>query len=426
MTESRTSQLPVNVGRQEIGDIGRTREIRETSFRYMADAPEEAAVSLVMPVQRESYVTEGIAPVFSQNLPEGLLRAELMTMFSKTVRGFDDLDLLKIIGPHQLGRVTVGRHDDNQMPELSVTDLLLHDSALGLFEDLIQRYAAFSGVSGVQPKVLVSDNVSMDLDRLTHRGATHIVKAWRAEDYPELAANEYFCMLAAEYAGLEVPKVSLSANGKLLIVDRFDIAEGGYLGFEDMNSLSGWHSHQKYDGSYEGVSKQIKTFVSPDEVGDGLEALFRMVALSAGVRGGDFHLKNIGLIYDNCGPDAVVRVAPAFDIVSTTPYKQNDIMALKLAGSKNWPKHKLLADFGRRSCQLTEGRCRELLTEVADGMSKARVELVAYMQDHSSFEVVGMKMLDAWNRGPVRSLMPEGGPVVVDLGAKKGSGPKLG
>ena len=46
------------------------------------------------------------------------------------------------------------------------------------------------------PKVLVRASPShAEHSRVTHRGATHIVKAW-TEDTPRLAENEYFCMRA--------------------------------------------------------------------------------------------------------------------------------------------------------------------------------------------------------------------------------------
>jgi serine/threonine-protein kinase HipA len=39
----------------------------------------------------------------------------------------------------------------------------------------------------------------------SHKGATHIVKMWEANEYPQLAANEYFCLTVARKYGLDVP-----------------------------------------------------------------------------------------------------------------------------------------------------------------------------------------------------------------------------
>jgi len=52
------------------------------------------------------------------------------------------------------------------------------------------------------------------------------------------------------------------------------------------------------------------------------------------VGNGDAHLKNFGLLYrDPLGADA--RLAPAYDIVNTTAYIEEDTLALQLAGSKS-------------------------------------------------------------------------------------------
>ena len=41
------------------------------------------------------------------------------------------------------------------VPGLSLNEILVHDGAAGLFEDLLARYAVHSGISGVQPKVML-------------------------------------------------------------------------------------------------------------------------------------------------------------------------------------------------------------------------------------------------------------------------------
>lgn len=387
-----------------------------TSFRYRDSAAEGQAVSLTMPVRRDDYLWErGLHPIFEMNLPEGFLRSRLQQMFAKVIHGFDDLDLLGIVGPHQLGRVIVGGHSEGSMPGTSINELLVHDGAQGLFEDLLSRYAKYSGVSGVQPKVLVRDEDVEGAERVTHRGATHIVKAWREEDYPELAANEFFCMRAAKLAGLEVPGFQLSNGGKFLIVERFDIGEQGYLGLEDFCVLNGWGANRKYDGNYEGGVRQINTWVEPSLRQEALLQYFRCVALSAAVRGGDAHMKNFALMYDSTREDAVIKLAPAYDIVTTTPYSPQDMMALMMEGSKAFPKHKRLAQFGRVTCGFSERVVEQTLQQIADGISDARKEMVEYLGQNPQFELIGTRMLDAWNMGVARSLMSERRGKVVDM-----------
>lgn len=266
-----SDRLYIGAGGVAVGTLGRDEEKRRDSvFAYREEVAEEDAVSLTMPVRLESYNWEyGVHPLFEMHLPEGYLKDELVRRFSKSVRGFDDFALLGIVGPHQLGRISITRDaDDPALPAIKLSGLLVHDGAEGLFDELMKTYAAYSGVSGVQPKVLVrdEDEANADLSRLTLRGATHLVKTFDDASFPQLAANEFFCMRAAMHCGLDVPDFQLSQQGKFLVVKRFDVAERGYLGFEDMCVLSGWGTAKKYDGSYQGCARQIKSYVTPSRV----------------------------------------------------------------------------------------------------------------------------------------------------------------
>lgn len=408
MTESQEKdRLHIIVSANVVGTLGRGQSRSDSVFTYATHAPEETAVSLTMPARLESYKWEqGVPPIFEMNLPEGSLRDELVRRFSKAVRGFDDFSLLAIVGPHQLGRVSIAREQDahNPLPETSLADLLVHDGTQGLFDDLLRTYGQYSGVSGVQPKVLIRDSATT-VDRMTHRGATHLVKSFRPEEYPDLAANEFFCMRAALHSGLEVPRCELSEHGKFLIVERFDLSDKGDLGFEDFCVLNAWPSKAKYDGSYEGAARQIKEFVSAALLHHALESFFKIVALSSALKNGDAHLKNFGVLYEGCAADAQIRLAPAYDIVTTSVYIKSDSMALLLGGSKAWPKQKMLMRFGRTACNLTEGRCHELLQQVGHGIDVAMVEMAAYIKENRDFAAVGNAMMEQWRSGLTRSLV---------------------
>lgn len=403
-------RLFIGAGGVAAGTLGRSAQNqRDSVFSYHAEVAEKDAVSLTMPVRLESYNwAYGIHPLFEMHIPEGHLKEELVRRFSKSVRGFDNFALLAIVGPHQLGRISITHHaSDESLPEIKLSDLLIHDGAKGLFDDLLNTYATYSGVSGVQPKVLVRDVEGLAIGRLTHRGATHLVKAFNDVDFPQLAANEFFCLRAALHAGLEVPEFQLGQQGKLLVLKRFDIGESAYLGFEDMCVLSGWGTDKKYDGSYQGCAKLIKSYVAPHRVTKALEDFFTMVALSAGLQNGDAHLKNFGLLYENCAEDADIWLAPSYDLVTTTVYRSNDILGLLLGGSKAWPKRKLLVQFARSSCGLTEARCNELLANVHAGMQRALQELSDYRRTHPEFAEVGEKMTAAWAAGLKRSIVAD-------------------
>ena len=194
--------------------------------------------------------------------------------------------------------------------------------------NLVSRYALRSGVSGVQPKVMLD---ATERGRATLGG--YIVKSWGA-DYPQLAANEFLCMTASERAGLPVPEFHLSGNRGLFVMKRFDmpVSDGSPLGFEDICSLQALGTAQKYNSSCERVALTIKDFVSGEFLQGAREQFFASLVLSCMIRNGDAHLKNFGVLYER--PGEPVRLAPVYDMVTTVAYIPRDLPALSLAGAK--------------------------------------------------------------------------------------------
>jgi serine/threonine-protein kinase HipA len=246
----------------EAGLLDRNGE-RGSTFGYKPDGPPERAVSVTMPVRLRSWdVRFGLLPIFEMNLPEGLLRERLRLAFAKATGSFDDFDLLSVVGRSQVGRIRfTGEKEDlnEEVPFQSVDEILARRRDQDLFRYLIEKFASFSGISGVQPKILVRDERSFEgfgdqRPRLSqsYRGATHIVKLWEANEYPQLAANEHFCLTVANKCGLEVPPYRLAEDGMALVIDRFDLRKDGtYRGFEDFCVLNGRRTEEKYRGSYE-------------------------------------------------------------------------------------------------------------------------------------------------------------------------------
>src|SRR5437879_3838352 len=114
-----------------------------------------------MPVRLASWNTSfGLAPIFEMNLPEGALRERLRLAFAKATGAFDDLDLLTVVGRSQVGRIRyTGEREqlDEAVPFQSVDEILESRRGGELFRYLLEKFAEFSGISGVQPKILVRD-----------------------------------------------------------------------------------------------------------------------------------------------------------------------------------------------------------------------------------------------------------------------------
>ncbi len=371
-------------------------------FTYYPDAEQERSVSLTMPVRLKSYTSPvgSLHPIFDMNLPEGFLRDWL----TKAIPDCDDLKLLEATGPSQVGRLEYRRKSQSQkvsIPEYSVQKILSFDGAEDLFQELLEMYATASGVSGVQPKVLVRDpgNTKISPDRkLAVQSTTHIVKTWDPK-YSHLAYNEHFCLLAAQNAGLTTPYWEVSENGKFLVVERFDLTEENrYLGFEDFCVLAGLPSRKKYHGSYEQLVKVLKNFCCRENLAENQSELFKMIVLSIVLRNGDAHRKNFCLIYES----PVLRrgkLAPTFDVVTTTAYLPNDFMALTMNGSKKWPGRKSLLQFACDHCGLQQKNAVRIIEEVRQGVRAAQKELEHGINDLKEFSAVGTQVTSEWNKG---------------------------
>ena len=399
-------ELDVHASSRLAGTLARSELDLDTFiFGYEAGASASDAVSLTMPVVADQYDAMGVVhPIFEMNLPEGALLEKLRLSFSKVLPDMDSLGLLALVGQSQIGRLRYaapGMHPA-AAPAQSLKELLTFEGAEDLFSDLLERYAVYSGVSGVQPKVLLRD-ADLPMSRVTERGASHIVKSFDPRTYPELAANEYFCLQAARAAGIAVPTVHLSGNRRILAVERFDrTPEGTYLGCEDFCVLSAFRAHGRYEGSYELIAKRIGQFVSPENQPKALEQLFATVALSCAIENGDAHLKNFAVLYEN--PESPVRLAPAYDLVSTTVYHARDVLALELGGSKAFPDRKRLVAFGLQACALNSSRVSNTLRQIEYGVEVALAQIRSYMTEHRDFSKPGERFRASMERGLERSI----------------------
>lgn len=399
----------------ESGLLDRNKE-RGSSFLYLLDTPANRAISVTMPVRLPSWDSQfGLAPVFEMNLPEGVLRERLRLAFAKATGTFDDFNLLAIVGRSQVGRLRYTGDKEQlheEVPFQSVDEILASHRDGDLFRYLIDKFAAFSGISGVQPKFLVRDeNASNVLQgspkRLSqsYRGATHIVKFWEPNEYPQLAANEYFCLKAAERCGLDVPLYRLSDDAMALVIDRFDLRpDGTYRGFEDFCVLNARRTDEKYRGSYEtAIMKRFQQFANSTHVVPDLEKLFTLIVLNCAIRNGDAHLKNFGIVYDDVLGEA--RLAPAYDLVTTSVYMPKDSMALTLNGSTLWPSAKELRKLGETRIAGTPARVKQMIERVAQAVSDTETELRSYIKEHPAFAEIGERMLREWDKGRELSLV---------------------
>lgn len=310
-------------------------------FRYHENARAQTAISLLMPVRLDEYRHRELHPIFQMNLPEGYVLEQLRNRLAKVAR-VDPMLLLALSGSSSpIGRVAVSSTEVDallrrqQFPGEKLEEILAWDGSEDIFAGLVDRYILRAGISGVQPKVLVPEHPDSAPLRFTSKTSDLIIKSGR-DEFPGLAINEFLCMSVAREAGIAVPEFHLSENTKLFVMRRFDRDEHlDPIGFEDMAALMGLGTEQKYSKSYSAIAKAVRLFCAPEQVQQSLAQLFAIVTLSCILGNGDAHLKNFGLLYsDPTQRDA--RLAPAYDIVNTTAYIPEDVLALDLVGSKSF------------------------------------------------------------------------------------------
>jgi len=374
----RIKHLQVDVGTTAIAPqpAGRLTKEAQYAFAYARDDEGQPAVSLLMPPSTLLYTEGDLFPSMDMNLPEGYLFQQILDRYPK--QPLTKMHLLALMGHNGIGRVGFCIEGDEPVAPhpFDRQALLASSSGPTLFAELVDAYLSISaGVSGVQPKLLLPSRAMVPVPDL-------IVKL-AGDDYPGLSANEYLCLDAARRAGIAVPGFDLSADGSILVVDRFDLTPQGHrIGFEDIAALMGRQVHdrlsnRKYEGSYQRLAEAIQLFSS--QPAQDLVRFFEQLVLTVMVHNGDAHLKNFGLLYTGAG-DA--RLAPMFDVVTTTLYTYqrpggiesvDRTLALKLRagrhGSRAYPDTPTLAAFGREVCGVREPQA--VFDRVAQGMSDA-------------------------------------------------------
>ena len=360
------NRLNVNVDSKNAGKL--VKENDEFIFLYTNEDIKNF-ISLIMPVRQKPYIYNKLHPIFEMHLPEGYLLSIIKKHFSKIAKT-DDFGLLKIISSSIKGRISYETDSVIVTNNLTLDDLL-HPKSDTLFDELVNRFALNSALSGVQPKVLatIENKTTLKID-------DYIVKSW-GEDYPELALNEYYCMKIVKLANIEVTEFFISDDEKLFIMKRFDKIDDNYIGFEDMCVLMGKQRDDKYEGSLEQIVKTIKTFVSAQHKKSSLINFFKMTYLNYRLKNGDAHLKNFGLIYSGIDD---IKLAPAYDVVSTVVYIKNDIPALLLLGSKKWWDKKYLEKFGIQTCSLTKKELDNAIFECENAINIVRDNLLKRLE----------------------------------------------
>ncbi|MBR2765183.1 MAG: type II toxin-antitoxin system HipA family toxin [Blautia sp.] len=310
-------------------------------------------VSLSLPLQPEPFPPDVTRRFFEGLLPEGFTRTSVARWMHADAG--DYLYMLTGLGKECLGAIRV-TEDGSPEAEPSYEKLsldqvaaLAREGATKSAELVTRAHLSLTGASG---KVGLYYNKSGQEWYLPRGDApsTHIVKQSHVR-LEGIVANEQLSLLTAKYAGLEVPSSFIINTGDskdeevLFATERFDRTFEGStrvvsgrpcplrLHQEDFAQALGISSAEKYEHDQADYLRKmfgLLSAASTDPVADQLK-LWDMVVFDYLIGNTDCHLKNFSLLY---GKDlSTIRLAPAYDIVSTCVYENSSRdMAFSIGG----------------------------------------------------------------------------------------------
>jgi len=277
-----------------------------------------------------------LPPFFSNLLPEGVLREYMVKRLK--IHHDHEFDLLMALGASLPGAVRALPADELPQAAINYRPGTTHVSpdehpikfSLGgsqLKFSMIERGGQFTLADG-------NDEWIVKPPHPTH---------------PNVPANEYTMMRLAAVAGIQTPEVKLvklddvdvGALAGLSIpqwetwayaIKRYDRTAEGRVHVEDFAQVFNVYGDQEYKATnYDTIGRLIFDLF-PNRF-EQLAEFIRRLVVNILIGNGDAHLKNWSVIYQD---KVTPQLAPAYDLVSTIHYVQNDSLALNLGGGKRF------------------------------------------------------------------------------------------
>ncbi|MBM2822836.1 MAG: type toxin-antitoxin system HipA family toxin [Thermoleophilia bacterium] len=344
-------RLDVYLAGKRIGELERQAPTRYR-LRYTDDAVArhgEGALllSASLPVRSTPYPSGATKPFFEGLLPEGAIRSTIArTLGLSEDNGFG---LLAELGADCAGAVViVPAGAPAPTPETGSIEWLDLDALAQRIADLPRNPLGVTdahgrvrlSLAGVQPKLVVTRSPSERIGQPTGGApSTHLIKPAQ-EQYPDLVANEAFCLRVARSAGLRAAPAEVIQIGGLecLLVERWDrtLDDDGRIARlhqEDFCQALGLLPAAKYETeggpSVAAMVGLLRGLGTPTLARD-LNELVRAVSINFLLGNSDAHGKNYALLYEPLG---IAQVAPLYDVVSTSVYPNlSQSLAMTIGG----------------------------------------------------------------------------------------------
>ncbi len=342
--------LRISVNDQEVGVLTHYsggKNIFVFSPNYIALPESERQTTTLTQLANKQFLqqplisTQRLTPLLSNLLPEGALR-EWMARSLK-VHAENEFPLLAHMGGNLPGALRAEAIKAGQVPDWALdhrqqVEAVQIDVAQSQNKfSLAGVQMKFSSVKGQEGRFNIGEDANSDSWIIKTPSAVH----------KHVPYNEYTAMLMAQAAGVDTPEVKLVELSQLdnlpdiqlpnethaYAIKRFDRDGGRRIHTEDFAQVFQVYSHDKYRKfNYEQIANSLYQYGSQGL--KDVQQMTRRLLVNILLANGDAHLKNWSLIYSG---GVRPRLSPAYDIVSTLPYVDNEQeFALNMAKNKNW------------------------------------------------------------------------------------------
>lgn len=234
----------------------------------------------------------------------------------------------------------------------------------------------------------------------TLRTSRHIVKG-SDKSTPYLGFNEFYSMRVLQQLNVvPVAQTQMSDDGRLLIVERFDVDANGIPthGLEDACSLLGLPPHEKYATTTEKVLNATRAYLPPAHVRTQLEHLAWHLLTNYVVRNADCHAKNISLYYTS---QSDVGYTPVYDIVTTQAYPRYaaNPPGLPIDGRQTWAAGKALERFVNTRLGIAPRRYAEMVEQLCESAVEIGRTVIAAGKNEPRWRNTAKQMVHSWNDG---------------------------
>lgn len=334
----------------------------DTCFHYLPEYlnDEDARpISVSLPLQEEAFSVSQTEIFFESLLPEGFTRRSVAHWMHSDEK--DYLRLLHGLGRECIGAVRISEDGEEQTAaykEISENEIkaLAAEGATKSAELVTKSHLSLAGASGKAGLYFDAKNSQWFLPGGT-APSTHIVKQSHVR-LDSLVTNEQLSLLTAYRCGITVPKSFIINTGAgrddevLFATRRFDrmftpgckkvngLPCPNRLHQEDFAQALSIPASEKYEKGLENRSEShmkrmfdLLRRYSSDPITDQLR-LWDVITFNYLLGNTDAHVKNFSLLYSQ--DLKAIRLAPAYDILSTTVYSQSTReMAFSIGGAQS-------------------------------------------------------------------------------------------